>query len=155
MYGHANTDADLAASIANSPWHDLAAAVQDQHLQITSLPQFMKTLQSGTAEEKHATILGLHRRLYHKEAPELRLLLSNSGVPLSVLATVEDTLKSCEVCNAWRQGHAKPVLKVRCAPRFNNTVYIDLMFFSTSVVFIGVDEALRYCILEVVECKDQ
>jgi crotonobetainyl-CoA:carnitine CoA-transferase CaiB-like acyl-CoA transferase len=83
-----------------------------------------KRLQTGTATEKHDTILGLHRRLYHKEASELRKLLTNSGVPLSVVATVDDVLKSCEICNSWKQGHAKPVIKVRLAPRFNNAVYL-------------------------------
>ena len=52
-----------------------------------------KRLQTGTATEKHDTILGLHRRLYHKETSELRKLLTNSGVPLSVVATVDDVFE--------------------------------------------------------------
>ena len=97
----------------------------------------------------------MHKRRYHKEAEELRKLLSRSGVPLSSLTLVQEAVESCPICAAWRGSKSKPVLKVRQAPRFNHTVYCDLAFFSDCTVFVACDETTRFSVLARAEYKDE
>ena len=99
LYGREGTDADKAASLEASPWHELASAVEDVQVPLTHLPTVMKNLIYGTSEDKEKTIMSLHRKLYHKPGAELRILMQRAGVPLHVLATVEEIVKTCQVCS--------------------------------------------------------
>ena len=154
LYGRNHTDADQNLSLAHSPWHDLVHASADAKLPLDNLPGFLRTLQSGTEEEKSNLILSLHRRLYHKPAADLRIILQRAGVPLTVLAQVSAIVSTCDICKNWSRGHAKPVIKVRAAPRFNWCVYGDLVFFTDFTVAIFVDESIRIVALQVTEGKD-
>ena len=154
LYGRNHSEADKLLELETSPWHELAAASSDAKLPLDNLPSFMKTLQSGTPEQKEELILALHRRLYHRSAGEMRALLQRAGVPLSTLASVSSIIEKCQVCRNWARGHAKPVIKVRSAPRFNHTIYGDLVFFTDYTVSLIVDESLRVCSLTVVDSKD-
>ena len=154
-YGREAEDHDLSAELQNSPWHELSAASQDASLPLDKLPAFLKTMQSGTSAEREALILGLHRRLFHKEAAELRQVLARSGVPLTVLSTVEEILSKCQTCQQWRKGHARPVVKTRQALRFNHTIYADLVFFSTFMVAMFVDESIRIVALGITPSKEE
>jgi hypothetical protein len=121
---------------------------------LSSLPKFLKALTEGTKEERAALILGLHRRMYHKEAGEMRKLLHAAGVPMHVLATVEDALVGCEICRNFQQTSAKPLSKLSTALTFNDTAYFDLVFFDTVILFVGVDEAIRWTVIKPAEFKD-
>ena len=154
LYGRDHDEADQQLDLKHSPWQDLAIASADAKLPLDNLPGFLKILQSGTSEEKSNLILALHRRLYHKPAAELRILLQRAGVPLTVLAQVSSIIETCEACNKWSRSHAKPVVKTRTAPRFNHTVYGDLVFFTNFTLAIFVDEALRVVALKVCESKE-
>ena len=66
-----------------------------------------------------------------------------------------EAVDSCSICANWRSSKAKPILKVRQAPRFNHTVYADLAFFSDCIVFVACDESTRFSVLAVVEYKNE
>jgi hypothetical protein len=141
------------AQITN-PWGELAKLQEDAIQPLKSLPAFLKKLTVGEPEEKTMLILALHRRLYHKESGEIKKLLHKAGVPLTVLSLVDQAVAACETCRSFANPSARPVVKVNSAVRFNHTVYFDLIFFDTQIVFIGVDEAIRWTILACVEFKD-
>ena len=85
---------------------------------LASLPRFLKALTDGTKEERSALLLGLHKRLYHREPAELRKLLHAAGVPLGILSCVEDALQACETCRSFQQTAAKPLTKLSTALTF-------------------------------------
>jgi hypothetical protein len=157
IYARNSTDADRAAIMPSSPWHELAvsaaAAAGDNPL--LSLPKFLEALQGGDRDEKLALLLRMHKQLFHKEAEEMRKLLHKAGVPLAALSIVQDAVDLCPICRQWKSGKAKPVLKVRAAPRWNHTVYCNLAFFSDVTVFVACDEATRFTVLASVEFKDE
>ena len=155
LYGRDHSEADTMLDLKNSPWSELALASADAKLPLDNLPGFLKTFQNGSDDEKRELILALHRRLYHKPAPELRLVLQRAGVPLSVLSTVSSAIEHCDTCRAWARGHAKPVVKIRVAPRFNFCVYGDLVFFTSFTAAILVDESLRITALVVIDSKNE
>ena len=157
IHGRDITPADQAASLPDSPWHEIAAAAEavGGNNPLSSLPKFLESMQSGTRDEKIDLILKMHKRMYHKESEELKKLLHKAGVPLSALSLVQEAVDSCSICANWRSSKAKPVLKVRQAPRFNHTVYCDLAFFSDCIVFVACDESTRFSVLAVVEYKDE
>lgn len=105
--------------------------------------------------KKSQTYCSAYTRLFHKSAAELRVLLHRTGLPLTVLAQVETALQRCTTCQQWAQGHSRPVIKTRQAQRFNAVVYGDIVFFSTFMVAIFVDESLRYTILALLSSKDE
>ena len=99
-------------------------------------------------------ILDIHKRLSHKPADDLRRILGRAGVPLHALSLVSKALDLCDVCNTWAKVHAKPTMKSHHAIRFNAIVYMDLIFFDRFIVYMAVDEALRFTVLALADYKD-
>ena len=157
MYGRDVTPADKASELPDSPWHEISksAVAASGENPMHSLPSFLEVLQSGSKDEKIELLFRMHKQLYHKSPEEMRKVLTKAGVPLSSLALVTEACEKCAICQTWKNSSAKPVLKVRQAPRFNHTVYIDLAFFNDAVIFVAVDEAIRFCVLQVIEWKDE
>ena len=118
MHGRDVTNADQAAVLPDSPWHEIAAAAEavGGNNALASLPKFLEVLQSGNRDEKLDLLLKMHKRLYHKEAEELRKLLSRSGVPLSSLTLVQEAVESCPICANWR-GSKSCLLYTSPSPR--------------------------------------
>ena len=108
-----------------NPWQELADMQVEVMKPLSSLPKFLQALTNGTKEEKTALILGLHRRMYHKEGAELRKLLNAAGVPMHILSIVDEALVGCEVCRNFQQVSAKPLTKLSTAFTFNDTAYFS------------------------------
>ena len=142
----------IDSSVLN-PWDELAQLSQDSMRPLKSLPAFLQAIVNGSNEERNALLLGLHKRMYHKESKELRKLLHSAGVPLNILAFVDDALAACETCRAFANTSAKPLSKLSTSLVFNNTVYFDLIFFDSVILFCGVDESIRYMVLAPVDYK--
>ena len=136
-----------------NPFQELAELQQDALKPLQSLPRFLKAIVEGTSEERTALIIGLHKRLYHRSSTELKKMLHQAGVPLHILAFVDDAVAACETCRAYANTAARPLAKLSTAPVFNDTVYYDLVFFSNVILFIAVDESIRYMVLAPVEYK--
>jgi hypothetical protein len=110
-------------------------------------------MRDGTDAEQTKLILGLHKRLYHQQAPDMRRMLRRAGMPLHALAGIEAAIQQCDTCRAWAKGGTKPIFKNKFSPRFNHVVLLDLIYFDRYMVMIAVDEALRYTILALVNYK--
>ena len=136
-----------------NPYQELADLQQDALQPLRTLPSFLNAITNGTAEERAALILSLHKRLYHRESGQLKKMLYQAGVPLHLLAFVDDVVNSCETCRAFANTSAKPPAKLSTAGCFNAVVYYDLVFFDSVILFVGVDECTRYCIIAVAEYK--
>ena len=139
--------------VLKNPYEELAQLAQDATQPVRTLPAFMDALIKGTIEERTSLILTLHRRLYHINATNLKRLLHKAGVPLSILSSVDDILSGCEACRAFAAPGARPIVKLNVASRFNQCVYFDLVFMDEAVLFIGVDEAIRWTSIACVEYK--
>ena len=139
--------------IVVNPFQELADLQQDALQPLQSLPRFLKAIVDGTNESRVALILGLHKRLYHRSSTDLKKMLHQAGVPLHILAFVDDAVGACETCRAYANTAAKPLIKLSTAPVFNDTVYFDLVFFSNVILFIAVDESIRYMVLAPVDYK--
>jgi len=100
-------------------------------------------------------ILGLHKRLFHMTAIDLRRNLHKAGVPLSVLVFVDDAVATCATCRAFAAPSARPNVKIKTATRFNHTVYCDLIFFDSCILFAAVDEAIRWLRITVSDFKNE
>ena len=149
LYGKDRDD----SLILQNPYEELAQLQQDALQPLRTLPKFLEALVNGTAEEKTTLIMGLHKRMYHRGADELRKMLHKSGVPLNILSQIEDIVNSCPTCRAFAQPGAKPLAKLTLAGRFNQVVYFDLVFFDNVILFVGVDECTRYTVVAVTEYK--
>ena len=150
LYGH-KTAEELALK---NPWEELADMQQSALTPLKSLPAFLDRIVNGSAEEKTMLILQLHKKLYHMRAEELRKALHKAGIPWSILTFVEDAVAACQTCRSFASATSKPKVKISLAIRFNHTIYCDLVFFDKCVIFIAVDEAIRWTRLSVVEYKD-
>ena len=146
-------DNPSADTIALNPWQELAQ-LQEDASKIQTLNQFLRALADGDTATREALILALHRRLYHRPAPELRKIMHKAGVPMSVLSLVDDVCSKCETCRNFNGPHAKPLVKIGVNNRFNGCVYVDLVFFDKCIVFVGMDESIRWTVLKVVEYRD-
>ena len=136
-----------------NPYQELADLQQDSLRPLRELPAFLKAITEGTPEERSSLILALHKRQYHRDSKQIKKMLNASGVPLHILSHVDDIINSCEVCRAFAAPGAKPLAKLGVAGRFNQTIYVDLIFFDSVILFIGVDECTRYTVLAVAEYK--
>ena len=101
-------------------------------------------------------ILALHRRLHHKRADELRVLLRRAGVPIATLAHVEAALEGCIECRRWAQVGAKPAIKSRISARFNQLVYGDIVFVvePPSMFLLLLDDAIRWTSVWYIDYKN-
>ena len=118
------------------------------------LPVILRTLVEGSTEDKLKLLLGIHRRLYHKPVKEMRQILTRSGVPIRILALVEDAVALCETCKRWQRAGISPVIRTRLSTKFNQLLLCDLVFFDDAVFWFGVDDAIRYAVIHWVEYKD-
>ena len=157
LYARNSTDVDLPLELRLTAAEQLAIKVADDKQPLHSLPGFLAALVNGDENEKIELILSLHRRLYHKPPAEMKILLQKSGAPLHAIALVTKALEPqggyCSICRNWSKSHAKPILKTNTSARFNNTVYMDLVFFDRFILVVGVDEATRYTRIATVDYK--
>jgi hypothetical protein len=118
-------------------------------------PGMLQILQSGAKEEKLNLLLTLHKQLHHASAEQLAKILKRAGCPLNVLPLIKEAIKPCSVCLPWDRVKAKPVLKLPQSFRFNEVVWIDLVYFSNIIIQVAVDEATRFTTLSIVDYKDE
>lgn len=150
MFGKDSHPEDQAAILPDTPWGEMADDQQGEQ----KLPNVLQALRDGDTESRLKLILALHTRMYHRGVEEMKKLLSKAGAPLFITALVARALEGCEVCRQWQASKAKPVLKVLTASRFNVHVWIDLIFFTNTIMLICVDEAIRYCVLAITKSKE-
>ena len=120
IYCYGKKNAEQPAFV--NPWEELAALQQDALAPLKSLPSFLDKVVNGTAEIRTMLILGLHKKLFHMNAADLRRALHKAGVPLNVLVFVDDAVASCETCRAFAAPSARPNVKLLTAVRFNHTI---------------------------------
>ena len=153
VFGREASEHDMTGNTA-SPLDTVLAQRQSTALGHIALPEFLRTLAEGSEEERLKMILLLHKRLYHKPPDDLRRTLVQAGAPLHSSSLVSKAVAMCDVCNTWAKAHAKPTMKTLHSARFNAIVYIDLIYFDRFIVFIGVDEAIRFTVLAIADYKD-
>ena len=154
LYGKNRDDGDLANHLNATPLEELAERRDVAEADALSLPTVLRTLVDGTQAEKLKLLLQLHRRFYHKPAGEMKKLLHQAGIPIRVLALVEDAVSLCEHCRRWTKTGATPVIKTRLSARFNQLVYIDIVFFDDAMYFFAVDDAIRWTVIYHIDYKD-
>ena len=120
-----------------------------------SLPVVLRSLLEGTSAEQLRILSLLHKRRYHRQAPEMRSILHRAGIPHKCLALIDDAVNSCTECRRWKAPHANPAVKVRLASQFNSLVYLDLIFVGDPqmVFLVALDDCIRWIIVKHTEYK--
>ena len=149
LYGRDRTDS-IEDVVAVSPVDTLAVQPDEAH----SLDGVLQVLSDGTVEDKTKLLLSLHKRFHHKPAQALRTLLHRSGVPLRTLSLVETACDLCHICKRWSATGTRPAARTSLAYSFNESVYIDVVFFDDGQMFLfSIDEAIRYLVIAHIEAK--
>ena len=63
-------------------------------------------------------------------AREIQVLLKRANIDSKLVEEVPKILKDCKICNTWQRVPAKQVAKGAHAERFNQRVWLDLMFIT-------------------------
>ena len=144
MYAREADVGDLANHLDSTPLEQLAEDTKAWSSR--SLPHTLRTLATGTKEQRLELLLQLHRRLYHRPPAELRQLLRRSGVPIHVLTLVDDACALCNACKQWQVPGTRPSTKTRLTARFGELVLIDLIFYGEpkEAYLFMVDDSIRF-----------
>ena len=149
MYGRDRTDS-IEDVVAISPVDTLAEQPEEAH----KLEGVLQCLAEGSTEDKLKLLLSLHKRFYHKPPAALRTLLHRSGVPLRTLSLVDTACEMCHICKRWTATGTRPAAKSSLAYSFNESIYIDVVFFDDGQMFLFcIDEAIRYLVIAHIEAK--
>ena len=100
-------------------------------------------------------ILGLHERLWHAPAQDVRNILKRCGMPPAVIQLAAEAVSSCRICRKFARAGRRPQYKgADLAQHFNETVQIDLFKFDNEWYLLTIDEATRYKIATKTEGRD-
>ncbi|MEI6872344.1 MAG: reverse transcriptase domain-containing protein, partial [Verrucomicrobiota bacterium] len=149
-------EGDLAQHLESTPLETIEERRLLDASNTSSLSAVLKTLLSGDQPAQMRTLLALHKRLHHRKGPELRAILSKSGIPARCLSLVEDAIGACVECRRWQVPHSNPSTKVSLSSSFNQLLYGDLMFIAEPpmILLVLLDDCVRFCIVKHVEYKD-
>ena len=63
-------------------------------------------------------------------AREIQVLLRRANIDKALVDEVPNILKDCKICGMWQRLPAKQVVKSAHADRFNERVWLDLIFIT-------------------------
>ena len=96
----------------------------------------------------------LHVRWWHAQATRMKQILSQVGLPESVLSQVKDVCDTCRICRAWAKPTSKAMSHLTQAQNFNERVQIDLLFVGSWTITHMIDEATRFSMAEIAKSRE-
>ena len=89
-------------------------------------------------------LLGLHERLWHCPAQDLRNLLLRAGQTHKVIQLAAEAVNECAVCRKYIRLPNRPQYRAGGATSFNQTIQMDLYQLQGQWYILIIDEATRY-----------
>ena len=100
-----------------------------------------------TTKQRLKLLLGLHYKMRHLGAIELKRMLLKGGYGKENADLADQVIKNCSVCQQWKQTITKPVSGGGIlATFFNERLVTDLFSLWGRTYVIYVDECIRYAV---------
>ena len=105
-------------------------------------------------QEKHKTLLKLHRQFAHPPKKRLASLLKDAGIwKAEYEADLDQIENRCELCKVYAKTPSRPVIGMPMASRFNEKVAMDLKQWNGRWILHIIDMWSRYTLSTFIDRK--
>ena len=110
-----------------------------------------------TTLNKHQQALKLHRQFAHAPADRIISLLNTAGKPWSsdteLKAELSSVTEKCQTCLEYAKELPRPSVALPSANSFQETVALDLKFYTSKILLHLIDHATRYSACAMIPSK--
>ena len=98
----------------------------------------------------------LHKQFSHPKAHKLQKLLQDAGIfDKELLNEIEAIEGECTICQKYKKPPPKPIVAFAFAKDFNESVAMDIKFYSGKPILHLIDHATRFSAASVIHSKER
>ena len=105
--------------------------------------------------KRNAAILKLHKQYGHASKKQMINLFRNAKCLSNDLSkSIDSVIDSCDVCIKGKPVPPRPIVCIKIATTFNQTIAVDLKFFDNKIIFHMIDLFSRFSRATIIPSKD-
>ena len=112
--------------------------------------------ETSDLKDKKKVAYKLHKQLSHPRAHKLQKLLQDAGIfDKELLNEIEAIEGECTICQKYKKPPPKPIVTFPFAKDFNESVAMDIKFYSGKPILHLIDHATRFSAASVIHSKER
>ena len=107
-------------------------------------------------KDKKKVVYKLHKQFSHPRAHKLQKLLQDAGIfDKELLNEIEAIEGECTICQKYKKPPPKPIVTFPFDKDFNESVAMDIKFYSGKPILHLIDHATRFSAASVIHSKER